>query len=79
MLEQLNSLRAEFGTSYDFTHNLGIVARYADSVKIVYGGKIVEGGQAWSKSLRIRTTPCTIGLISAVPRLDLLQPRPHHH
>ena len=43
VLEQLNSLRTEYGTALILiTHNLGIVARYADEVKIMYGGKIVE-------------------------------------
>ena len=75
VLEQLNSLRAEFGTSLMIiTHNLGIVARYADSVKIVYGGKIVEEGSV-EQIFEDPYHPYTIGLISAVPRLDL--PRSH--
>jgi oligopeptide transport system ATP-binding protein len=75
VLEQLNSLRAEFGTSLMIiTHNLGIVARYADSVKIVYGGKIVEEGDV-DQIFEHPHHPYTIGLISAVPRLDL--PRSH--
>ena len=75
VLEQLNSLRAEFGTSLMIiTHNLGIVARYADSVRIVYGGKIVEEGSV-EQIFEDPYHPYTIGLISAVPRLDL--PRSH--
>ena len=75
VLEQLNSLRAEFGTSLMIiTHNLGIVARYADSVKIVYGGKIVEEGDP-THIFENPHHPYTLGLIRAVPRLDL--PRSH--
>ena len=48
VLEQLNKLREEMGTALIIiTHNLGVVARYADSVKIVYGGKIVEEGNTY--------------------------------
>ena len=75
MLEQLNSLRAEYGTALILiTHNLGVVARYADTVKIMYGGKIVEEGAA-DDIFDDPRHPYTIGLIQAVPRLDL--PRSH--
>lgn len=75
VLEQLNNLRAEYGTALIIiTHNLGIVARYADTVKIVYGGKIVEEGDV-DQIFENPHHPYTIGLINAVPRLDL--PRSH--
>ena len=75
VLEQLNKLREEMGTALIIiTHNLGVVARYADSVKIVYGGKIVEEGNTYNVFERPHH-PYTIGLINAVPRLDL--PRSH--
>lgn len=75
VLEQLNGLRAEYGTALILiTHNLGIVARYADQVKIMYGGKIVEEGSTFDM-FRNPHHPYTIGLIQAVPRLDL--PRSH--
>ncbi|MCI8537388.1 MAG: ABC transporter ATP-binding protein [Oscillospiraceae bacterium] len=75
VLEQLNSLRTEFGTALILiTHNLGIVARYADQVKIMYGGKLVEEGSTVDV-FRNPRHPYTIGLIQAVPRLDL--PRSH--
>ncbi len=71
VLEQMNRLRERFGTALIIiTHNLGIVARYADSVKIVYGGKIVEDGDV-VQVFRHPHHPYTIGLINAVPRLDL--------
>ena len=71
VLEQLNSLREEFGTALILiTHNLGVVARYADSVKVVYGGKIVEEGSP-EDIFEDPHHPYTLGLIRAVPRLDL--------
>lgn len=75
VLEQLNSMRQRFGTSLVLiTHNLGVVARYADSVKIMYGGQIVESGTAYD-IFENPMHPYTMGLIRAVPRLDL--PRSH--
>lgn len=75
VLEQLNQLRADFGTALIIiTHNLGVVARYADTVKIMYGGKIVEEGST-EDIFRRPHHPYTLGLIHAVPRLDL--PRSH--
>ena len=71
VLEQLNELREEFGTALILiTHNLGVVARYADSVKVMYGGKIVEEGDP-DDIFENPHHPYTLGLIRAVPRLDL--------
>ncbi len=71
VLEQLNKLREEFGTALVLiTHNLGVVARYADSVKVMYGGKIVEEGSP-DDIFDEPHHPYTLGLIRAVPRLDL--------
>lgn len=71
VLEELNDLRLDTGTALILiTHNLGIVARYADSVKIFYGGRIVEEGSA-DDIFDAPAHPYTIGLIKAVPRLDL--------
>jgi oligopeptide/dipeptide ABC transporter ATP-binding protein len=51
------------------THNLGVVARYADRVNVMYGGRIVEQGQA-AEIYRTPSHPYTIGLLNSVPRLD---------
>ena len=70
VLEQLDKLRRETGTTLIIiTHNLGIVARYADSVKIMYGGKLVEQGPT-REVFKNPRHPYTMGLIRAVPRLD---------
>jgi peptide/nickel transport system ATP-binding protein len=52
------------------THNLGVVARYADRVNVMYAAHIVEQGTADDIFLR-PLHPYTIGLIRSVPRLDL--------
>ncbi|MBX6369650.1 MAG: ABC transporter ATP-binding protein [Rhodospirillales bacterium] len=51
------------------THNLGIVARYADRVNVMYAARIVESGTAGEIFGRPRH-PYTIGLLRSVPRLD---------
>lgn len=73
VLDQLNRLREQFGiTIILITHNLGVVARYADSVKIMYGGKIVEEGDT-DEIFHNPHHPYTMGLIHAVPRLDMAE------
>ena len=54
------------------THNLGIVARYADRVNVMYAARMAEQGAArdvFAQPLH----PYTAGLLRSVPRLD--QPR----
>jgi len=51
------------------THNLGIVARYADRVIVMYAGRLIEEGTADAVFHRPRH-PYTMGLLRSVPRLD---------
>jgi oligopeptide transport system ATP-binding protein len=51
------------------THNLGVVARYADRINIMYAGKIIEQGTA-REIYRNPRHPYTLGLLGSVPRLD---------
>jgi oligopeptide/dipeptide ABC transporter ATP-binding protein len=51
------------------THNLGVVARYADRVNVMYAGKIVEMGTAEQVYHNPRH-PYTVGLLASVPRMD---------
>ncbi|HLE43393.1 MAG TPA: ABC transporter ATP-binding protein [Methylomirabilota bacterium] len=51
------------------THNLGVVARYADRVNVMYAGKIIERGTARGLYANPRH-PYTLGLLRSVPRLD---------
>ena len=51
------------------THNLGLVAEYADFVNVMYAGEIVERGNV-REVLENPRHPYTKGLLAAVPRLD---------
>jgi oligopeptide/dipeptide ABC transporter ATP-binding protein len=51
------------------THDLGVVADVADTVYIMYAGKIMEAGSAREVFYSPRH-PYTTALLSAVPRLD---------
>ena len=51
------------------THNLGVVARYADRVNVMYAGNVVERGSAQEINHNPQH-PYTIGLLNSVPRLD---------
>ena len=51
------------------THNLGIVARYADRVNVMYAARLVESGTA-ERVFGRPLHPYTRGLLAAVPRLD---------
>lgn len=70
LLELLKGLTKEFGTALIIiTHNLGVVARYADRVNVMYAGRIVEKGTA-REIYKDPRHPYTIGLMASVPRLD---------
>ena len=70
ILEIMARLSSEFKTAVIIiTHNLGVVARYADRVNVMYAGKIVESGSAREIYGRPRH-PYTLGLLRSVPRLD---------
>jgi peptide/nickel transport system ATP-binding protein len=51
------------------THNLGVVARYADRVIVMYAARRVEQGTADAVFHRPRH-PYSMGLLRSVPRLD---------
>jgi oligopeptide transport system ATP-binding protein len=70
VLEVMARLSREFGTSVIIiTHNLGVVARYADRVNVMYAGKIIETSTAANVYADPRH-PYTLGLLNSVPRLD---------
>ena len=70
ILELMKDLTEQFGTALlMITHNLGVVARYADRVCVMYAGKIRE--MAPSEELYGNPKhPYTLGLLGSVPRLD---------
>ena len=51
------------------THDLGVVARYADRVVVMYAGRVIESAPAAELYARPRH-PYTRGLMASVPRLD---------
>jgi oligopeptide transport system ATP-binding protein len=78
LMELINNLRAEFGMAIVLiTHNLGVVARYAEHVIVMYAGRLMETGPTDAIYSNPRH-PYTIGLIASVPRLDLPRDRSLH-
>ena len=70
ILELLKNLSRRLGVAMlIITHNLGVVARYADRVNVMYAGRIVERGTARELYADPRH-PYTLGLLRSVPRLD---------
>ena len=73
ILELMRDLTKRLGVALIIiTHNLGVVARYADRVNVMYAGKIIEQGSAL-QIYHHPSHPYTLGLLKSVPRLD--QPR----
>jgi oligopeptide/dipeptide ABC transporter ATP-binding protein len=71
ILELMKNLTREMGVAMIIiTHNLGVVARYADRVNVMYAGKIVESGSA-KEIYHNPRHPYTLALLKSVPRLDL--------
>ena len=70
VLELMQRAAKEVGASLIvITHNLGVVARYADRVNVMYAGKIIERGTA-EEIYKNPRHPYTVGLLQSVPRLD---------
>ena len=70
ILELMKDLSRRLGVAVVIiTHNLGIVARYADRVNVMYAARLVESGLA-ERVFGRPLHPYARGLLSAVPRLD---------
>lgn len=70
ILELMKSLTDRTGAALlIITHNLGVVARYADRVNVMYAGRIRESAPAAEVYHQTRH-PYTVGLLHSVPRLD---------
>jgi oligopeptide/dipeptide ABC transporter ATP-binding protein len=70
LLELMKDMVERFGTSLLIvTHNLGVVARYAQRIYIMYAGRIVEAGTT-EEIFGDPRHPYTIGLLNCIPRLD---------
>jgi peptide/nickel transport system ATP-binding protein len=71
ILELMRDLSRRLGIALVIiTHNLGIVARYADRVNVMYAARIVEQGTADDVFLE-PAHPYAIGLMRSIPRLDV--------
>ena len=57
------------------THDLGVVAGFADRVAVMYAGTIVELGAVDDVFYRARM-PYTLGLLGSIPRLDARSGQP---
>ena len=70
ILDLIQALTAQTGTAVLLiTHDLGLVARYAQRVNVMYSGRLVE--QADARQLFARPShPYTRGLLASIPRLD---------
>ncbi len=70
ILELMKDLSRRLGVAVVIiTHNLGIVARYADRVNVMYAARLIETGPAEAVFAR-PAHPYARGLLAAVPRLD---------
>jgi peptide/nickel transport system ATP-binding protein len=71
ILDLMQKLKEETGTSIILiTHNLGLVAEYAQSVAVMYLGKIIEYadvGILFNNPLH----PYTVGLLESIPRIEV--------
>ncbi|SEP14993.1 oligopeptide transport system ATP-binding protein [Rhodospirillales bacterium URHD0017] len=70
ILELMKTLARRFNVAQIIiTHNLGVVARYAARVNVMYAGRIVESGPA-DAIYHAPRHPYTMALLRSVPRLD---------
>lgn len=73
ILELFEEIQEKTGVSIILiTHDLGVVAKIADRIAVMYAGKIIEIGTK-REIFYTPTHPYTKGLLNSVPRLDLLE------
>ncbi|MEW6582045.1 MAG: ABC transporter ATP-binding protein [Actinomycetota bacterium] len=70
ILDLMRELQRDVGAGILLiTHDLGVVARVADRVAVMYAGRIVEEGPA-EAIFHAPAHPYTVGLLDSIPRLD---------
>lgn len=70
ILDLVRRLRDEIGMAMVWiTHDLGIVAGLADTIQVMYAGRIVERGPV-KQVFKDTRMPYTLGLLNSLPRLD---------
>nr|WP_281357946.1 ABC transporter ATP-binding protein [Sporosarcina jiandibaonis] len=73
ILELFIEIQKKMGVSIILiTHDLGVVAKIADRIAVMYAGKIIETGDK-REIFYTPQHPYTKGLLNSVPRLDLLE------
>jgi oligopeptide/dipeptide ABC transporter ATP-binding protein len=69
LLELMKDLVTQHNASLVIvTHNLGVVARYAQRIYVMYSGRIIESGSSEDIFTHPRH-PYTVGLLNSVPKL----------
>ena len=70
ILDLVDSLRQRTAAGILYiTHNLGVIARLADEVAVMYAGEIAEQGPVGAVFARPRH-PYTVALLDCLPRID---------
>jgi oligopeptide/dipeptide ABC transporter ATP-binding protein len=70
ILELMRELQRSFGSSIIMiTHDLGVVARMADRIAVMYAGRIIEEGPA-ETIFGAPHHPYTWGLLDSIPKID---------
>ena len=70
IVDLLKDLTAETGTAMIFiTHDLGLVARFAHKVGVMYAGRLVEFGAA-ADVFRDPRHPYTQSLLQTIPKVE---------
>jgi len=73
IIDLVKRLRDQFGMAIIWiSHDLGVVAGLADTVQVMYGGRIVERGDA-TEVFKDTRHPYTLGLLKSLPRHDKRQ------
>lgn len=73
ILEVLKTARDVTGAAVlIITHDLGVVAEFADRALVMYAGRVVEAAPV-GVLYRDRRMPYTVGLLGSAPRLDAAQ------
>lgn len=71
ILELLKNLQSTMNTAIILvTHDLGVVANFADRINVIYAGQIIEEGTT-EEIFYEGEHPYTWALLSSVPRLDI--------
>ena len=77
ILEVIQRVQRELGTAIVFiTHDLGVIARVADRVQVMYAGRVVERGSV-HELFDHSTHPYTRGLLQSLPGLGRERAHPH--